>query len=201
MLVLGEEPQKHGLSISLLERLYDCYHALGDVAKPYCAHLHTNFRCHRKILDLARQVAYKMHLDCKVPDHSAHPRAEFPLRFVCTSLDADVGATHKSINEDEVQVALKEASRFFMEWPPHHWGKRDLSQICFLSPCRGQVCASACYSDSVSTADVEKLYCVAGYCCSQCQRKRASTPSEVGSKSAYIPDSRYVCDHLCICTS
>ena len=67
----------YGLSISLLERLYDLYYKLGDVAKPYCAHLCTNFRCHQQILNLAHQVAYKMPLECKVPDHSAHPDTEF----------------------------------------------------------------------------------------------------------------------------
>lgn len=139
MLVLGKEPQECGLSISLLERLYDHYCSLGDITKDYCADLHTNFRCHRKIFDLARQVAYKKPLVCQVPDHSAHPKAQFPLQFVCTSLDSDITATESSIDTVEVEVALKEASAIFMEWPDHCWGKKDLSQICFLSPCRGQV--------------------------------------------------------------
>ena len=138
MLVLGEKPQKYGLSTSLLERLYNLYCDLGDVAKPYLAHLCTNFRCHQQILNLARQIAYKMPLKCKVPDHSAHPDAEFPLRFVCTNLDANVKPTKSSISEVEVEVALKETANIFMKWPIN-WGKRDLSQMCFLSPCRGQV--------------------------------------------------------------
>ena len=138
MLVLGEEPQKYGLSKSLLERLYDFYRH-EDVAKPYCANLHTNFRCHKKILDLACQVAYKMPLHCKVPDESVHPDAKFPLRFVCTSLDPIIEATESSINKTEVEVALREASSFFRKWPEDVWGKKDPSQICFLSPCRGQV--------------------------------------------------------------
>ena len=138
MLVLGEEPRKHGLKISLLERLHDLYCALGDVAKPYFAHLCTNFRSHQQILNLACQVAYKMPLECKVPDHSAHPDAKFPLQFVCTNVDADVNAIESSINEIEVKAALKKAADIFMKWPMN-WGKRDLSQICFLSPCRGQV--------------------------------------------------------------
>ena len=142
MLVLGDEPQRYGLSKSLLERLYDLYHKLGDVAKPYCAHLSTNFRCHRNILNLARQVAYKMPLECKVPDHSAHPDAVFPLQFVCTSLDANLKAIDSSVNMDEVNGALKVAANFFMKWPAHEWGKRDLKQLCFLSPCRAQVCIS-----------------------------------------------------------
>ena len=144
MLVLGEEPQTYGLSVSMLERLYNHYCEVGEVAKPYCAHLSTNFRCHRKILDLARQVAYKMPLKCMVPDHSAHPDAQFPLRFMCTSFDSRVKATDSSINEVEVKVALKDASNFFMQWPVNAWGKRDLTQICFLSPCRGQVCCYGC---------------------------------------------------------
>lgn len=139
MLVLGEKPQKHGLSKSLLERLYDLYHELGEVAMPYIAHLSTNFRCHRAILNLAQQIAYKMPLKCEVKDHTAHPDASFPLRFVCTDLDANVNSTESSINKNEASVALEEASKFFMKWPATTWGKRDLRQICFLSPCRGQV--------------------------------------------------------------
>ena len=140
MLVLGEEPQRYGLSISLLERLYDHYQELGDVAKPYCAHLTTNFRCHSAIIELARQVAYKTPLDCKVADHTAHPDAPFPLRFVCTSLDQNVKETKDSKCEVEVNAALKEASHFFMPWPVNNWGERDIRNMCFLSPCRGQVC-------------------------------------------------------------
>ena len=139
MLVLGETPQKHGLSKSLLERLYDLYCSQGHVAKSYCANLCTNFRCHRKILDLACQVAYEMPLYCAVPDVSAHPDATFPLQFMCTSLDPNIKAMESSINEDEVQVALKLASNFLMKWPANVWGMRDPSQICFLSPCRAQV--------------------------------------------------------------
>ena len=141
MLVLGEVPQEHGLSKSLLERLYDLYCSQDymDVAKPYCANLRTNFRCHRKILDLACQVAYKKHLYCEVPDESVHPDAKFPLQFVCTSLDSNIEATESSVNKIEVEVALNKASSFLIKWPENVWGKRDPSEICFLSPCRAQV--------------------------------------------------------------
>ena len=139
MLVLGDEPQKYGLSKSLLERMYDLYCSWGHVAKSYCANLCTNFRCHRNILDLACRVAYKMELHSKVSDQSAHPKTKFPLQFVCTSLESNIEATESSINKDEVQAALKEASNLLMKWPEDVWGKRDPSQICFLSPCRAQV--------------------------------------------------------------
>ena len=149
MLVLGEEPQKYGLSVSLLERLYDHYQELGEVARPYCAHLSTNFRCHSAILQLAQQVAYKSPLTCAVPDHSSHPDSTFPLRFVCTSLDNTVRETKESICEIEVDAALKEASHFILTWPVHIWGDIDLKKVCFLSPCRGQVCAYYCKMSSV----------------------------------------------------
>ena len=139
MLVLGEKPQQYGLAVSLLERLYDLYQRLGDVTKPYCAHLCTNFRCHRKILSLAQQVTYsKMPLKCG-SDSIAHPEAEFPLLFVCSSLDADVESTESNVNKEEAEIALKEASRFFVSWPKSLWGQSNMSQMCFLSPCRGQV--------------------------------------------------------------
>ena len=141
MLVLGEVPQEHGLSKSLLERLYDlyCSKEYMHVAKFYYANLRTNFRCHRKILDLACQVAYKEPLHCKVPDESVHPDAKFPLQFVCTSLDFNVQSSKRGINENEVYVALNKASSFLTKWPESVWGKRNPSEMCFLSPCRAQV--------------------------------------------------------------
>ena len=123
MLVLGEKPQKHGLSKSLLERLYDLYHELGEIAMPYISHLSTNFRCHRAILSLAEQMTYKMQLQCEVEDRTTHPDASFPLQFVCTDLDANVNATESSINKYEARAALEEASKFFMKWPSDIWGK------------------------------------------------------------------------------
>ena len=139
--MLGEEPQKYGLSVSLLERLYDLYQDLGDVAKPYCAHLSTNFRCHSAIVKLAQQVAYKSPLTCTVADHTAHPDARFPLRFVCTSLNNKITETKESICEIEVVAALEEATHFFLPWPVNNWGERNVKKMCFLSPCRGQVSA------------------------------------------------------------
>ena len=141
MLVLGEDPQNYGLSVSLLERLYDLYQELGDVTKPYCAHLSTNYRCHSAILHLAQQVAYKFPLESGVDDHIAHPNTPFPLLFVCTSLDYEVKETKESICEIEVKAALKEASHYILQRPVDHWGERDIGKVCFLSPCRGQVCA------------------------------------------------------------
>lgn len=139
MLVLGEDAQKYGLSTSLLERLYSLYHEphLKDVAQPYCAHLITNFRCHRHILSLAQQIAYKRPLEYK--DIATHPDATFPLRFICSSINDAAKPSKGNTNRGEVEVALKEASRILMRWPVNGWGKRDPSQFCFLSPSRSQV--------------------------------------------------------------
>ena len=151
MLVLGEVPQKYGLSKSLLERLYDlyCSQEYMDVAKFYCANLRTNFRCHRKILGLACQVAYKEPLHCEVPDESVHPNAKFPLQFVCTSLDSNIEATESSINKIEVEVALSITSTFLTKWPENVWGKRNPSEMCFLSPCRAQVYCKLLIASSI----------------------------------------------------
>ena len=156
MLVLGEDPQKFGLSTSLLERLYSLYHSpqLKDVAKSYCAHLVTNYRCHRQILSLAQQVAYRMELKCEVPDSTAHPRTNFPLQFICSSINAMVESTESNINESEVKIALKAASEYFLYWPDHRWGKKDISQFCFLSPSRGQVCITIILSTSIYTLNI-----------------------------------------------
>lgn len=151
MLVLGEDAQKYGLSTSLLERLYSLYHEPGlkNVSQPYRTHLITNFRCHRHILSLAQQIAYKMPLECKVPDTAAHPDVAFPLWFICSSINDAEKPSKGNTNMGEIEVALREASRIFMKWPVNRWGKRDPSQFCFLSPSRGQVSCSAYRKENV----------------------------------------------------
>ena len=137
-LVLGEKPQKYGLAVSLLERLYDLYQKQGPDAQPYYARLQTNFRSHRQIVNLAEQIAYKMPMDYR-SDTTVHPEAKFPLLFICSSLDRELKEVKSNINLKEAEIALRQASHFLKTWPVSKWGEKDASQMCFLSPHRGQV--------------------------------------------------------------
>ena len=138
MLVLGQEAQKYGLADSLLERLHTLYTSLGKAAGHHCATLVTNFRCHGGILQLAGMF-YDLALRCIVPQSLAHPAAPYPLLFCCSSIDDKVQSIDSTMNEQEAEIALKLVAEFARQWP-NSWGRVDLSQFCFMSPTRSQVC-------------------------------------------------------------
>ena len=140
MLVLGDEAQENGLAVSLLERLHRLYGKLGKVARNHCATLVTNYRCHHGILKLAEKLFYDLELKCQVPDSTAHPAAPYPLLFYCSSIDNKVQSIDSTINEQEAEITLKLATEFAKRWPSASWGPVDLSQMCYISSTRSQVC-------------------------------------------------------------
>lgn len=136
-MVLGDEAQENGLAVSLLERLHGLYNELRVAARNHCVNLVTNYRCHQGILELAEKLFYKLPLNCKIPKRSAHPDAPYPLLFFCSSIDDK--AQSNTTNKQEAEIALKLVAKFAKQWPTEHWGRQDLSQICFMSPTRSQV--------------------------------------------------------------
>ena len=139
MLVLGDEAQENGLAVSLLERLQKRYEMMGEVAKPYCATLVTNYRCHEKIVELAEKLFYKTPLKCNVSSNSTHPDAPFPLRFICSSVDDKMKHVRNAKYGKEAEFALWEAANLAKKWPVDGWGPKNLSEICFMSSARSQV--------------------------------------------------------------
>ncbi len=142
MLVLGEEAQENGLAVSLLERLQNHYQKLGEAAQQHCVTLVTNYRCHSGILKLAEELFYETPLHCwdqREADGSAHPKAPFPLQFVCSSINDTTQSVSEATNEGEARIALQQAHNFAVSWPVEGWGPKDLAQICFISPTRSQV--------------------------------------------------------------
>jgi len=140
MLVLGDEAQENGLAVSLLERLHRLYGALGEAAADHCATLVTNYRCHGDILRLAEKLFYDFPLQCKVPPSMAHPAAQYPLQFCCSSIDDEIQIIDSTINECEATVILDLIAEFAKQWPNASWGPLDSSQMCIMSPSRSQVC-------------------------------------------------------------
>ena len=135
-MVLGDEAQKNGLAVSLLERLHGLYEKLREAARNHCVTLVTNYRCHPGILELAEKLFYKLPLNCNISS-SSHPDAPYPLLFFCSSIDDKVQTT---MNRQEAEIALKLIAQFAKRWPSERWGRMDLSQMCFMSPTRSQVC-------------------------------------------------------------
>ena len=139
MLVLGDEAQENGLAVSLLERLQKRYEMMGEVAKPYCATLVTNYRCHEKIVQLAEKLFYKTSLKCNVSSNPTDLDAPFPLCFICSSVDEKMKHVRSAKNEEEAKIALWEAANLAEKWPVDGWGPKDLSEICFMSSVQSQV--------------------------------------------------------------
>lgn len=136
--MLGDEAQENGLAVSLLERLHRLYGKLGEVAGDHCATLVTNYRCHRGILKLAAKLFYNLALKCKVPDSAAHPAAPYPLLFYCSSIDDKVQSVEGTMNKQDAEIILKLVEEFSKRW--QNARSFDVSQICFMSPTRSQVC-------------------------------------------------------------
>ena len=135
--MLGDEAQKNGLAVSLLERLHGLYEKLREAARNHCVTLVTNYRCHPGILELAEKLFYKLPLNCNIRNSSSHPDAPYPLLFFCSSIDDKVQTT---MNRQEAEITLKLIAQFAKRWPSECWGRMDLSQMCFMSPTRSQVC-------------------------------------------------------------
>ena len=138
MLVLGNEAQQNGLGISLLERLHKHYETLGEVSQQHSIPLLTNYRCHSGILTLPSSLFYGSTLQCRVPEESAHPDAQYPLVFVCSSLDASVKCIRNDKDEAEARLLLQQVSKFIKNWP-RAWGNMERSQICIMTPSANQV--------------------------------------------------------------
>ena len=134
--MFGDEAQKNGLAVSLLERLHGMYEKL-EAARNHYATLVTNYRCHPGILELAEKLFYKLPLNCKIPNSSVHPDTSYPLLFFCSSIDDEV---QTNMNKQEAEITLKLVAQFAKRWPSERWGRMDLSQMCFMSPTRSQVC-------------------------------------------------------------
>ncbi len=76
---------------------------------PYMVSLNTNYRCQSNIQSC--------------PHDASHPKAAFPLIFVCSSLTAEVDCRL------EAQILLEQMEYFAMTHWPSSWGARDLQKI------------------------------------------------------------------------
>ena len=132
-MVLGDKPQQHGLGISLLERLLAAYSEAGGCNANYIAHLTTNYRCHKDILELPSELFYGSSLH---PMSSALmvPGTSYPLLFVCSSV-ADPRPSKEDTYEYEAQLLIEQFRQFSRKGDSH-----DFKQgTCFMALSRRQV--------------------------------------------------------------
>ena len=124
MVVLGEEPQRNGLGVSLLQRLHDRYVEIGGIAKQYIASLNVNYRSHAVLLDLPSKLFYESKLiPCyRVPYHLEAP---YPLMFISSTFENII--SENMDNEIEAKLLLSEVHRFakYKSW--------ELKDICIMT--------------------------------------------------------------------
>ena len=141
MLVLGDIAIKHGLSLSLLERLHSLYSSeeFSEASKTHCATLLTNFRCHHALLSLPSYLFYDSTLvtAAEAVTH-LHPKAKYPLHFICSSLSSDYKIDDAS-NDHEAELLLRQVSKYVKDWPEQEWGEKYLSKICVMTATADQV--------------------------------------------------------------
>lgn len=135
LLVLGDEARENGLKYSLLERLQDLYKKCGgeDALEHNMVELNTNYRCHRDIVKIPNELFYGSKIKSRPHEASSHPKAKYPLLFVCSSLTSDVD------NHLEANVILEQIEDFTIFHWPDRWGEWDLTKICLTTASKTQV--------------------------------------------------------------
>lgn len=131
--MLGDEPQEFGLGSSLLERLLLAYNA-GEESRKYIAHLWTNYRCHKDVLELPSQLFYDSSLK-PMSDVTTYLTAPYPLIFVCSS----VASPHPIVDDisgDEAKTLIDQLHELCSGMGD---SQTFLKETCFMALSRRQV--------------------------------------------------------------
>ena len=115
LVVLGDEPQRYGLGVSLLQRLHKQYQHFGEPAVQYIVSLNCNYRCQAELLELPSTLFYDSALE-SCGDTKCCSSIQYPLLFICSSFDNSIPTSPESLNEallilHEVKELLK-----YKEW-------------------------------------------------------------------------------------
>ena len=115
--IFSERARKYGLGESLLERLYSHYNATysASMTKTHTSSLLTNYRCHASILMLASSLFYECTL-LSQNKREAHPKAPYPLVFLCTSVRQDDFSNCPPENEEEAKLLITKMIEFIQTW-------------------------------------------------------------------------------------
>jgi exoribonuclease R len=125
--------KKNGLCISLLQRLHRMYcHSENGLFEEKCMKsLLTNYRCHEAILRLPSNLFYDCSLLTRSEQSDPHPKAPYPLVFVCSSLNEHDTCLSGS-SESEAKIVVKYTEELLQEWP-HRWGRFRPQDICIMT--------------------------------------------------------------------
>ena len=108
---MGDEPQKHGLGVSLIERLHREYMIFGSTALNFVVTLNCNYRCHANLMELSSSLFYESKLKARA-NVKCHPLGSYPLKFICSSFDNNIPSSPESPSEvllilNEVKEVVK----------------------------------------------------------------------------------------------
>ena len=137
---MGLESRKHGLRVSLLERLERKYKELkGD---EYLKYLATNYRCCPQIVEFLSNTIYKYPISCahEARSEKQHPAIRYPLVFYwCDCNYASAPSNDlKGLMDFVGDAVLQQAQHYFSKWP-REWGDVKQRDVCIMSPFRTQV--------------------------------------------------------------
>ena len=135
---MGDEPQKHGLGMSLIERLHRQYKAFGSIADNYVVSLNCNYRCHADLMELSSSLFYESKLKA-CADVKCHPLAPYPLKFICSSFDNSKPSSPES--PSEVSLILNEVKEIVKY---EGWYLKD---VCIMAISYKQVSIKVIYLD------------------------------------------------------
>ena len=129
-MVLGDEPQRHGLGVSLLQRLHEQYKEFGGSALEYVVSLNCNYRCHTELLNLSSTLFYDSAL-ISYADKKCHPAFQYPLMFICSKFDNNIPTSPES--RSETLIILEEVKELltYEEW--------HIGDVCIMTASRNQV--------------------------------------------------------------
>ena len=108
------------------------YEKSGAPAKDYLVTLSTNYRCHKDILAIPHQLFYTG-LKCKAKKADPHPKAPYPVLFVCSNLTTNICSP-----DIEAEVLLDQVNIFVQDWPTS-WGDHKLEEIAVVTSTHPQV--------------------------------------------------------------
>ncbi len=135
--MLGHDAREYGLKFSLLERLHTLYstETFFERSSSHCVSLWTNFRSHHALLCLPSYLFYGSALvTAAKAAYQPYPDGQYPIQFVCSSLDDSVCEVKESSNLKEVELILDEVESCIEKW-----GILDLNDICVMATTHNQV--------------------------------------------------------------
>ena len=137
-MVLGDLAKSNGMSISLLQRLEKLYKCCGGDSN--IATLSINYRCHPAILELVGNLFYdgKIKWNKEEPPPATHRNFQYPLVFVCSSIEEDV--TSSSDRDENEANAIYQKVGEAAKGCPSSWAKHPTSDFFVISPTEEQVC-------------------------------------------------------------